>query len=385
MESHLILFASLFAGTCLVTAAYHLYPKLRRQWAIKAIRDQLPLDLDTWRMPGSGREDEERVWQVLDPVLRQRGLKPWSNSWGCTLKSPDDNILLSNGYAYVTKHRQRVGTLASAMRLQRFQYLNPLIRIVRTPDDHDMAVRVITVKGEGHNHLSILRKIATGHQSLIQENHALPMLAEFSFEDITFGMFPKVGGTMQDAFCFWAKNSVGDILDMLMQALEGLAFIHDLNIAHRDAFHNNFLVQWQPESLITQTHPVCRPRVYLIDFEVAVEFSAQQPMPDRLVTGYPLGGSFTDLAEYSRPCPPEMKTLKPYSPFKLDVWQLGQSFDFVQFKTTIPSIDLVISSLVDPDWETRPSAQEALERMIAAVCSLPPTALLIPPSIVDPY
>ena len=75
------------------------------------------------------------------------------------------------------------------------------------------------------------------------------MFMEFQFEDIVFGIFPKVGGEMTYAFRFWPDNSVGDIIDMLMQMLEvsfvyvvsqfsfiylkALEFIHDLNIAHR--------------------------------------------------------------------------------------------------------------------------------------------------------
>ena len=55
---------------------------------------------------------------------------------------------------------------------------------------------------------------------------------------------------MSYAFGFWAENSVGDMIDMLLQMLEvsftygrlnfhlfiylkALEFIHDLNIAHR--------------------------------------------------------------------------------------------------------------------------------------------------------
>ena len=79
------------------------------------------------------------------------------------------------------------------------------------------------------------------------------MFMEFQFEDIIFGIFPKVGAEMSYAFDHWPKNSVGDIIDMLMQMLEvsftyckicrlsqyssihlkALEFIHDLNIAHR--------------------------------------------------------------------------------------------------------------------------------------------------------
>ena len=46
------------------------------------------------------------------------------------------------------------------------------------------------------------------------------MFLEFQFEDIVFGIFPKVGGEVVNAFRFWPNNSVGDILDMLMQMLE---------------------------------------------------------------------------------------------------------------------------------------------------------------------
>ena len=42
------------------------------------------------------------------------------------------------------------------------------------------------------------------------------MFMEFQFEDI----FPRVGGEMLYALGFWPDNSVGDIIDMLLQMLE---------------------------------------------------------------------------------------------------------------------------------------------------------------------
>ena len=46
------------------------------------------------------------------------------------------------------------------------------------------------------------------------------MFMEFQFEDIVFGIFPRVGGEISYAYGFWPNNSVGDIMDMLMQMLE---------------------------------------------------------------------------------------------------------------------------------------------------------------------
>ena len=97
---------------------------------------------------------------------------------------------------------------------------NGLARPARTRDGLDVVIRVIVIGDEGHDHLEILRTIATGEKSLFSNNHALPMFAEFQFEDIVFGIFPKVGGEISYAYDYWAKNSVGDIIEMLMQMLE---------------------------------------------------------------------------------------------------------------------------------------------------------------------
>ena len=65
---------------------------------------------------------------------------------------------------------------------------------------------------------------------------------------------------------------------------------------------------------------ISRPRVYLIDFETAVQFPAGCPSIERVSVGYPV------TENYSRPCAPELASEKAYNPFKLDVWQLGNSF-----------------------------------------------------------
>ncbi|KIM79428.1 hypothetical protein PILCRDRAFT_10264 [Piloderma croceum F 1598] len=153
---------------------------------------------------------------------------------------------------------------------------------------------------------------------------------------------------MEEAFGYWPSNSVGDVMDMLLQALEALACIYASNIAHRDAFHNNFLVQWHPESMRTMSIPASRPRVYLIDFEVAMEFPAECPPVERMSTGYPPGGSFPETEMYSRPLLPEISSSNNcYCPFKLDIWQLGSTF--ANFRTTIAVIDAVIDELTCSD------------------------------------
>ena len=90
----------------------------------------------------------------------------------------------------------------------------------------------------------------------------------------------------------------------------------------QDAFHDNFVIQWHPESLRTMKVSVSRPRVYLIDFETAVQFPAGCPSIERVSVGFPVN---VTEEQYARPHAPEFASGKAYSPFKLDVWQLGKS------------------------------------------------------------
>ena len=67
-----------------------------------------------------------------------------------------------------------------------------------------------------------------------------------------------------------------------------------------------------------------RPRVYLIDFEVAIQFPQEYNERQCFMSGLPIAGSLIEK-NYSRQKAPECLTGELYSPFKLDIWQLGTS------------------------------------------------------------
>ena len=83
-----------------------------------------------------------------------------------------------------------------------------------------MVVRVVCIAEEGKDHLKLLRKLSKATRSLLIENHIVPLWGEAQFEDIVFTICPLVGHSMEDCYGCWAKNSVGDIIDMFIQALE---------------------------------------------------------------------------------------------------------------------------------------------------------------------
>ena len=51
-------------------------------------------------------------------------------------------------------------------------------------------------------------------------NHALPLLDLIELDDIVFGVFPKVGASVDLAYNRWAKPCVADVLDIIVQCLE---------------------------------------------------------------------------------------------------------------------------------------------------------------------
>nr|VWP02356.1 N/A [Ganoderma boninense] len=195
---------------------------------------------------------------------------------------------------------------------------NALTRAARGSDGRVVVLKVLAIGEEGKAHLEILDMLARGPYSLITANHTLPLLELIVLDDITFGVFPKVGYSCSEMYGGWAKSSVRDVLEMIIQCLE-------------DVFKDNFVIQWLPETLRAERElTASRPRVYMIGFDLAVSFPEDSPPEEH---------------------------------------------------STIPAVDKVLESLTDPDPATRPTAYEAMTALLKAVSEVPPVSLLIEPHL----
>ncbi|GJE86786.1 kinase-like domain-containing protein [Phanerochaete sordida] len=333
------------------------------------IRAKLPHDLQTWRLPGDDEEVENEIWNSLHRFFLEQGYTLWAHEWDVSLIPPEPETT-SNAFLYVTSLRG----LGKFYKYHRWEYMNPISRAARARSGQDVIVRVVAIGEQGQRHLNILRKVARGHQSLFADNHALPMLDELAFHDVVFAVFPKASLTLDLAYSSWAQNSAGDIINMIMQVLEGLAYLHSVGIAHRDVFKSNIMVEWMPESLLVGRPPVSHPRVYLIDFECAIDFPADCPEGQRHCVGLPIGDTMTTEG-YLRPVPAEVAVGMPYDPFKLDVWQLGTSFS--DFKSTIAPIDKILDTMAVRELSFCPTAASVLQSLGRVVESMAPNELLV--------
>ncbi|OSD08291.1 hypothetical protein PYCCODRAFT_1400633 [Trametes coccinea BRFM310] len=350
------------------------------------IRRLLPETLPLWRQPPEGTDEaEDAIWTALYPFFVEQGYEYWKRDYrSAFISSPilrGDEV--ASGFAYVTQHRAvtpiQPGSLSGIFELYT---MNPLCHPARTKDRRDVVIRVLAVGERGKDHVQILHTMAQGSLAFCSNNHTIPLFDTIDFADITFGVFPKVGFRVADAYGFWAQNSVGDIIDMLRQCLEALAFLEAAGVAHRDAFKDNFLIQWHPESLRAGHSPHSLPRVYLTDFEVAIKFPDEATYEECVASGIPTGGSFPDdTAGYKRPVPPEMGSGEPYNALKMDIWQLAKSFE--DFKSTIPQIDELLEAMRDPKSSRRPASSLALSYLAEVLSSMPPKALFIAPVFIQ--
>ncbi|RPD62072.1 hypothetical protein L226DRAFT_508984 [Lentinus tigrinus ALCF2SS1-7] len=167
-------------------------------------------------------------------------------------------------------------------------------------------------------------------------------------------------------------DTVGTIFDCIGQLLEGLVFLHEHNVAHRDCAYRNVLMD--ATAMFPQGfHPVadlclpddtskaapCLPRstvpvkYYYADFGISTMFAPGDT--HRLVTG--THGLDRDV--------PELSDDLPYNPFKVDVFILGNLIRtfLVEKYTNVNMLAPLVRQMTAHNPQDRPTAAEALKHM----------------------
>lgn len=287
------------------------------------------------------------VWSNFKGFFMLHNYRLWDESSGRGLYTDkSDEPIVCNGFKFLNP-------LSVETRLLRqFRAANGLINVCYCPRGGDKLLRVLAYKNEGQNHLNILRLLSRSPHILTENNHILPLLDELHIGDLVFGVFPLLRGpNLSGAMHLGSLNSVDDIVHLLLQAFEGVAYLHRNGIAHRDLFLTNFVMEWYPQG--DKSRIYTRPRVYIIDFETAIQFSDDDK--ERVTDAFPV----SDRTLYCRPLAPELRIPGTmYCPFRLDVWQI--STDIQRFKLGFSLGVGVFDAMSTDDPSKRPSIQEAL-------------------------
>ncbi|KAJ4000503.1 hypothetical protein F5050DRAFT_1837558 [Lentinula boryana] len=309
------------------------------------------LSVAAWRKSADDAASRSELWSKYRQFFQSRGYTLWIVGGGYGHEAPNDNSRAPDGYSYENEFS------AYTPGPRRFGIASPLHFPARTTDNRDVMIVLLSDGIIGRNCVDVLRTMATGKNAGIDRNHTLPLLHEIHYENLVFGVFPLVGSSFAPA---WFSN-IARALESMSQIMEGVAFLHDHLVVHRDLFLSNFLSSrrdgcWDPE----QKQDFLRPRYYIIDFEWAVQFTPDSDPASRTVTGPPLPWDI-----YRRPPPSEMRSELPYCPFKADVWQVGKSFMacILHIEHVVPDVLKLFRQMTADSAEDRPSAREAVTQL----------------------
>ncbi|KAH7887440.1 kinase-like domain-containing protein [Phlebopus sp. FC_14] len=161
---------------------------------------------------------------------------------------------------------------------------------------------------------------------------------------------------------------IKESIEFVDQALQGLTFMHDHNVAHRDCSAQNIMMDardlypngWHPMApymardgknwAVHTNRCDVNIQYFFIDFGLSTRFAPGEP---HLVVG----------AKGAAPAP-ELSREIPYNPFKLDVYLLGKVFQehICKAYVDVPFLEPLVKDMTAFNPNDRPTAKEALKR-----------------------
>ncbi|KAJ7601857.1 kinase-like domain-containing protein [Mycena polygramma] len=286
--------------------------------------------------------DEEQVWAKFQPWLEARGylLRPryrpdWSLPPGTSPLESETAIAAPN-YANV-------------------------LDAIRMSDGAPVVLKTVET-GSADTHISGFLTDEPGAAAF-----CVPIIDLLQFDDEwSFMIMPRMRGCDTPDF-----ETVGEVVEFVQQVLEGLAFLHSKNIAHRDVCTQNIVMDYSrmmPNGFhfvhwITRTVDPADPHVYYsrtdagpikyyyIDFGLSVRF------PSHAERGPVVGECGRMRAQI-----PEVSEDVPYDPFKVDIRLVGEMLRY-EFLMEYDGLDFMIPfirKLRRHKPERRPDADEAL-------------------------
>jgi len=290
----------------------------------------------------------ELAWVERQPMLERRGymlrarLRPgWIPSWRGTEKHPlqcEDGLVLPMREHLVDATRIADGALVYVKRVQ-----------------------------AAGTELQIASMFSSEDLRNNPKNHCVPILDTFQDEgdgSSSYMVMPFLRAIDEPAF-----ELVDDVIIFADQILEGLVFLHQHGVAHRDCTHGNILMDasamypmgfhpvndmYLPDAC-TPTTPLPRSTVpvkyYFVDFGISSLITSGHP---KLVVGD--AGQDREV--------PELSTVVPYDPFKVDIFLVANVLrrSLHDKYSNLDFLSPLISTMTDDDPAARPDAEQALRR-----------------------
>ncbi|KAG1863837.1 hypothetical protein F4604DRAFT_1625791 [Suillus subluteus] len=202
------------------------------------------------------------------------------------------------------------------------------------------------------------------------QNHCVPFLDVLSVPDESdkeIIVMPLLLDFTRPQF-----DTFGEVVECLRQLFEGLLFMHNNHVAHRDCMSRNIMMDAK-DLYVEPYHPVNRrmkrdysgyarhytrtqrpPKYYFIDFGLSRQYDAQEDNP----LEYPIFGGDKSVPEFQNSAD------IPLNPFPTDVYYLGNVIrqEFLNTKAGFEFLKPLVDDMVQDDPNARPTMNVVVER-----------------------
>ncbi|TFK92743.1 hypothetical protein K466DRAFT_539332 [Polyporus arcularius HHB13444] len=301
--------------------------------------------------------ERELYWRDRHDWLKERGfeLRPrfrpgWTPSWkgtNRTIISCEDGM------------RLMVCALAHTQ----------VIDAVRTKDGEIVAIKQVDKSDHPHE-VEIGRYLTEPPLSDDSHNHCIPyleVLQDPHVDDIQLVVMPLLREYNDPSFA-----TVGEAVESFHQVFEGLQFMHEHHVAHRDIMTLNIMMDSKP-ILPDMFHPTAtqktrdfrsyvqpytrtaRPvRYYLTDFGLSRRYSPNDPNPLEV----PIFGGDKSVPEFQK------DPYSPANPFRTDVYYMGNLIreDFLQVYKNFIFMEPLVALMVQDAPEARPTMDAVVSK-----------------------
>ncbi|KAH9918119.1 uncharacterized protein B0H18DRAFT_680318 [Fomitopsis serialis] len=202
-------------------------------------------------------------------------------------------------------------------------------------------------------------------------NHSVPVLDLFEDvedPDVSYMVMPFLRLIDRPAL-----DLVEEVVEFIDQILEGLIFMHECGVAHRDCTYKNLMMDasaMYPQGshpindvFLPDARTIARPlprtsvpmRYYFVDYGLSVHIHPDAP--SKLVLG--VLGRDQEV--------PELSDEVPYDPFAVDIFIVGNLFRHMFFEQ-YSNVDFLVplfEAMIQHDAVARPNAKEARQRWLA--------------------
>ncbi|KAI0790921.1 hypothetical protein C8Q75DRAFT_816082, partial [Abortiporus biennis] len=218
--------------------------------------------------------------------------------------------------------------------------------------------------------IEITESLSTGDQALDPRNHAVPLFEILSIPnaDESILVFPLLH-TCYDP----PLETVGEFVDFMKQVIEGVQFLHEYHIAHRDIMLLNTMMDpgplypepYHPQATIMsrdldrRVTPFSRTekptRYYIIDFGISRHYPSYVTAPLEL----PIEGGIKTVPEFQGPLGDI-----PCNPFPTDIYYLGCMINQVSLQNHrgLKFIRPLVNDMMKEEPAHRPTIEEVVDR-----------------------